>query len=85
MNQEWQCLECGWQGHEDDLRSVCVFHGNRIEPPEYEAYCPDCGENWECMIERDVCTSCESEWQTRESNLCAGCTVDAAEYALDNR
>lgn len=85
MNQHYQCLECGWQGHEDELRSECTFAGNREEPPEYEAYCPDCGENWDSMIEADVCTSCNNEFQIPESNLCAPCTVDAAEYAMDSR
>lgn len=54
INQEWDC-SCGWTGHEDDLRSECTFAGNREEPPEYEAYCPDCGSNWDQMTEAQQC------------------------------
>lgn len=51
-NQEWEC-DCGWSGHDDDLRSECTFAGNQEEPPEYEAYCPQCGNNWDQMIEAE--------------------------------
>jgi hypothetical protein len=58
-NQHWECT-CGWTGHEDEFRAECVFHGNREEPPEYEAYCPDCGANADQMSEVEMleCPAC---------------------------
>lgn len=85
MNQHYECVQCGWRGHEDDLRSECVDPGDRLQPPEWQAFCPDCGNNWECMIEAETCTSCEDEFPIYDSHLCMGCTVDAAEYAMDDR
>ena len=51
FNQEWECTDCGWHGHEDDLKSECVFHATQEEPAEYAAWCPECGDNWENFIE----------------------------------
>ena len=53
MSQHYECTSCGWTGHEDDLRSEQTFAGNREEPPEFEAYCPECGDNWDQMSEVD--------------------------------
>ena len=53
FNQEWQCTECDWHGHEDDLDSTCTFLGNREEPAEYDGHCPECGGNWDQMEEYD--------------------------------
>jgi hypothetical protein len=52
-NQEWQCTECDWHGHEDDIRSELTFAGNREEPAEYDGFCPECGGNWDQMEEYD--------------------------------
>jgi predicted RNA-binding Zn-ribbon protein involved in translation (DUF1610 family) len=53
FNQHYDC-DCGWTGHEDDLRSECVFHETREEPAEYAGYCPDCGSNWDQMSETET-------------------------------
>lgn len=53
INQHWDC-ECGWTGHEDELRSECTFHATREEPAEYEAWCPQCGADWERMTETET-------------------------------
>lgn len=52
-NQMWQCGECDWHGHDDDIRSEQVFAGNREEPAEYQGFCPECGGDWEQMTEYD--------------------------------
>lgn len=49
--QHYECTSCGWTGHEDELRSEQTFAGNQEEPPEFEAYCPSCGDNWDQMDE----------------------------------
>ena len=51
ISQYHECDECGWTGHEDDLRSECTFAGNREEPAEYDAHCPQCNNNWDSMID----------------------------------
>ena len=50
MFTRYQC-ECGWQGQESELRTECTFNETRLEPAEYESYCPDCNANWEDMTE----------------------------------
>lgn len=84
MNERYRC-SCGWEGSEDELDSKCTFWGTREEPPEYEANCPDCGGDWDDMVEADLCISCEKEFSLYALNLCAACTVDAAEQTLENR
>lgn len=59
FNQHYDC-DCGWTGHEDELRSECTFHGNREEPAEFEAYCPECGNNWDQMSEADPGAQCDA-------------------------
>jgi rubredoxin len=51
FNQMWQCTGCGWIGHEDDLESKCTFHQTQEEPAEYEAWCPQCGADWDQFTE----------------------------------
>lgn len=51
LTQHLECTECGWTGHEDDLRSECVFAGNREEPAEYDAHCIECGNHVDSMID----------------------------------
>ena len=80
--ERYRC-KCGWEGTEDELNSRCTFWGTREEPPEYEAYCPDCGANWDNMVEAECCESCESEWAMRDSRYCLGCAADAAEQILE--
>lgn len=85
MGQHFECRECGWRGHEDLLVSECVDPGDYFQPPEYEGYCPACGENWDMMDEVEPCISCESEWKQPDSEYCAPCHVDGAEYIMDTR
>ena len=42
----FRCTECGFEGHADDWPSQCVYY-SREDPPEWEAWCPDCGSSWE--------------------------------------
>jgi len=56
-NQNYEC-NCGWRGHEDELRTECTFNETRLEPAEYEAYCPDCGANWDQMSEAEADMEC---------------------------
>ncbi len=44
-----ECTDCGWTGHEDDLNSKCVFEATLEEPAEWDAWCPQCGDNFENM------------------------------------
>ena len=46
-DERFRCTECGFEGHSDDWESKCVYYGSREEPPEWEAWCPDCGASWE--------------------------------------
>ncbi len=52
MTTRYQC-ECDWQGSERELRTVCTFNETHLEPVEYEAYCPDCGADWDDMVEAE--------------------------------
>lgn len=70
--QHFRC-ECGWEGHEDDLRSECTFHGTREEPPEYDAFCPQCNNNWENMDEAALCIGCEDTIVANDGDACAAC------------
>lgn len=70
--QYFRC-KCGWQGHEDDLRSECTYHGTREEPPEYDAFCPQCSNNWEDMTEVPWCIGCEDVHVLKEGDACAAC------------
>ena len=49
MTQHFECIDCGWTGHEDDLKSECVFDQTQEEPAEYDAWCPQCGDNFDNM------------------------------------
>lgn len=80
----YQC-KCGWQGTEDELISTCTFHATQLEPAEYECSCPDCGGAWDDMCDADLCISCENEFAIADLELCMGCQIDAAEYAMDQR
>lgn len=51
FNQIWECMECGWHGHEDELNSQCTFYATQEEPAEYDVRCPDCGDDWDNFIE----------------------------------
>ena len=84
MNERYRC-SCGWEGSEDELDSKCTFWGTREEPPEYEANCPDCGADWDDMVEAELCISCENEFTPKDSKYCNGCAADAAEQVMDNR
>lgn len=70
--QNFHC-ECGWKGHEDDLRSECTFHGTREEPSEYEAFCPQCNANWNDMGEAALCIGCEDTIVENEGDTCTDC------------
>lgn len=70
--QHFRC-DCGWQGHEDDLRSECTFHGTREEPPEYDAFCPECGGAWDDMIEAPLCIGCKDAFVKNEGDACPEC------------
>lgn len=73
--QHFRC-DCGWQGHEDQLRTECVFWGTREEPPEYDAFCPECNNNWENMEEVPLCSNCEDAFVKNEGDVCAPCDAD---------
>jgi len=51
MTQHFECNDCGWTGHEDDLKSECVFEATQEEPAEYDAWCPQCGDHFDSMNE----------------------------------
>ncbi len=72
INQQWEC-ECGWTGHDDDLRSECTFAGNQEEPPEYEGYCPDCGGNADKMYQLAMCKSCDDVQVKDDGDICGEC------------
>lgn len=44
---QYRCTMCGFEGEEGDWESKCTFYGNQEEPPEYEAWCPGCGADWD--------------------------------------
>ena len=73
MTTLYRC-DCGWEGHERDLRSVCTFKQTRLEPAEYELYCPDCDINWDDMAEVPKCASCKDQYVKEEGDNCAECT-----------
>lgn len=82
--QHFRC-ECGWEGHEDDLRNECVFHGTREEPPEYDAFCPECSNNWENMDPVPYCASCGDKFVKNEGDNCPECIECIAEDAAERR
>jgi hypothetical protein len=82
--QLFRC-ECGWEGHEDDLRSECTFFGTREEPPEYEAFCPQCNTTWENMDEVPQCVSCHDKFVRDEGDNCAECLEAIAEDVHDGK
>ena len=43
----YRCTRCGWVAPSGDWPSKCVFMGSREEPPEWEAWCDECGASWE--------------------------------------
>ena len=51
-----RCAKCGWTGDDQDLEAVCTFpgrwYGDPPEPPEYEAFCPECN-HWEYIEDVD--------------------------------
>ncbi|NIP34997.1 MAG: hypothetical protein GWN89_08920 [Thermoplasmata archaeon] len=51
ITQRYRCTRCGFDAYADDWEIECVFAGSLEEPPEYEAFCPGCGESWEEAIE----------------------------------
>lgn len=62
MSSELQyCPVCDSTFYEDDIERVCVSHGDRYSPPEYEARCPSCGE-----IEPDFQDAFRCEYCTKE-------------------
>ena len=45
--------DCGADVAESELREVVAFYGTQEMPAEYNAYCPECGTDWENMDERE--------------------------------
>jgi hypothetical protein len=72
-------------GHEDDLRSECTFHGTREEPPEYDAFCPECDTNWENMDPVPYCASCGDKFVKNDGDNCVECIECIAEDAAERR
>jgi hypothetical protein len=73
--QHWEC-PCGWAGHEDELVSHVEFIGNREEPPEYGATCPQCHGDWEQMSEPDPdveCPACSEIALPAKGGECTEC------------
>ena len=85
--QNWDC-DCGWSGHDDELRAECTFHGSREEPAEYDAYCPSCGNNADQMSEAIMCSACEDVQVKSDGDYCSECTQcmleDKAEARRDD-
>lgn len=54
LDDRYRCTRCGFEGESGDWESKCIFHGSREEPPEYVAWCPDCGETWETTEEVEI-------------------------------
>jgi hypothetical protein len=77
--QHWECSGCGWTGHEDDWRSECVFNQTLEEPAEYEAYCPDCGQNADAMEEIEMleCGACSEISMPSNGGECTECHAEA--------
>jgi hypothetical protein len=80
--QHFRC-ECGWEGHEDELRNECTFHGTREEPPEYDAFCPECGGAWDDMVEAPLCIGCKDVFVKNEGDACPECTEAMLEDKRD--
>jgi len=78
--------ECGWEGTENEVVLNCTFHGTREEPPEYEGFCPCCGNPADDSLE-DVpfCRTCEDEYVKDEGDQCEECRQAALEDAYDAR
>jgi hypothetical protein len=66
--------DCGWYGSDSDIVLECTFHGTREEPPEYEGFCPACGNPADDSI-KDVpmCKSCEDVYVKDEGDVCPEC------------
>ena len=79
-----KCENCGYVATTDELAdtSECVFAGNRYEPAEYEAHCPECGGS--DFVEYPKCQSCDDE-ALPGSDDCAACwqAADPEGFAED--
>lgn len=76
-NQHYECT-CGWSGHEDEFRSECTFNETRLEPAEYECYCPDCGRNADQMDEIEMleCPACSEICLPSTGGECIECHAE---------
>jgi len=72
MNPRMRC-ECGWEGTQDGMESVCVFTGSREEPPEYECTCPACNRPYDEVEEVPLCATCQDMYVQEDGDRCGGC------------
>ena len=67
----YYCEKCQWEGTYDDLDYTQTWAGAYWEPPEYECYCPECGNDWENLLDAhdiECCQccgvgTCECNWE----------------------
>lgn len=83
MNERYQCDNCEWNGPEDELETRCTYWGTREQPPEYDSFCPSCGDSWENMQEVPWCLGCEDVHVKHEGDYCPECTEAAREDRYD--
>lgn len=74
------CTRCLWTGTVKDMDAECVDRGDRYQPPEWHAKCPDCGAV-NTMEEVQLCISCRDANQYTDEDgqgyyLCFDCLME---------
>ena len=78
-----ECKACGWQGEETEIRKEIIHHETRIDPEEWEWYCPDCNGTDIEEVNFPLCRTCEDEIVHHEGDQCIECYTVACEAHVD--
>ena len=80
---KWECHSCKGEFDEKEIETKLYFAGNREEPPEYTAHCPNCDSTDIDEIDCILCSSCEDEIVQHEGDQCSECQTCQAEAIAD--
>lgn len=83
------CNQCSKFFTEAEAESEKTFSGSRLEPPEYEHKCPDCGayndgwHEWISVRDQIVCDCCEEVIVKHDGEVCIECATQEEEARYD--
>jgi len=80
---KWECNQCHWTGHVDDIIKKRVYFETVHEPEEFLWYCPECKSTEVDEINIMMCAWCEEEVVKDEDDICSECLTCYREHQAD--